>query len=154
MSDAPILFDLKFQTLPGIILHFYGKNPGAKSEEAGFQTLPGLFCISTGGCCGGLLPQRFQTLPGIILHFYRPSGDTIDTIPYVSKPSGIILHFYEITVQCPGQSAVTVSNPSRDYSAFLPLCGSVNTGKQSVSNPSRDYSAFLLIFKHGRNTPA
>ncbi len=41
---------MKFQTLPGIILHFYPSNRSACKP----------------GCVG-----LFQTLPGIILHFYR-----------------------------------------------------------------------------------
>jgi hypothetical protein len=62
-----------FQTLPGIIRILLQKQSILFTQNLKFQTLQGLFCISTLILTAGLTCQniQFQTLPGIILHFYR-----------------------------------------------------------------------------------
>ncbi len=113
---------LLFQTLPGIILHFY-----FAEKSSGGRTWP----------C-------FQTLPGIILHFYLQT--TINghvTVDLFSNPSRDYSAFLTgFCARLPGESHV-FSNPSRDYSAFLPGSLTPEETVSYVSNPSRDYSAFL-----------
>ncbi|GAK61636.1 hypothetical protein U27_01537 [Candidatus Vecturithrix granuli] len=113
---------------------------------SGFKPFQGLFRVSTNKKVRPLrgAAKKFQTLPGIIPRFYS------------------LCHFLS-------WGSYGVSNPSRDYSAFLLLEGHsdrvwlegrfkpfqglfrVSTRKVgarqssgiNVSNPSRDYSAFL-----------
>ncbi len=115
-----------FQTLPGIILHFYLLLEAAEDRlRQGFQTLPGLFCIfyparKDGGTHYGVSNPsgiilhfykmrrssaffkglQFQTLPGIILHFYPLSLTGLCWDEWFQTLPGIILHFYEDNV-CP-----------------------------------------------------
>ncbi|GAK61637.1 hypothetical protein U27_01538 [Candidatus Vecturithrix granuli] len=88
-----------FQTLPGIIPRFY-KPLWELNYPASqlFQTLPGIIPrFYKGFSYSSIIKEGlFQTLPGIIPRFY-------------SSPS---------TINC--RVWFQVSNPSRDYSAFLP----------------------------------
>ncbi len=66
--------------------------------------------------------SQFQTLPGIILHFYRsPVPGIARQLSAFQTLPGIILHFYFCRCACEN-CRQDVSNPSRDYSAFLQKC--------------------------------
>ncbi len=170
-----------FQTLPGIILHFYTHLSGAVSEQA----------------------AAFQTLPGIILHFYSFVNNLKRVFTICFKPFQGLFCISTITMsdgkdddlRCfkPFQGLFcistvcgmftsccmfSVSNPSRDYSAFLrgiksnvkQVIGRFQTlpgiilhfyarlshdsapGRRRVSNPSRDYSAFLRSIRSKKPT--
>ncbi len=136
-----------FQTLPGIILHFYRqrlriRNNRQEVSNPSRDYSAFLRAFQVGGEKGLHL---FQTLPGIILHFYtRCTAPPIRAIFLFQTLPGIILHFYYLgePVSQEGQCGFkpfqglfcistkgvyfltcfhwVVSNPSRDYSAFLP----------------------------------
>ena len=140
----------------------------ASLPAKGFKPFQGLFCISTGSitvftdlvlivsnpsrgysaflpltCSPTPIPSRFQTLPGVILHFYltrlrKPSMTTISFKPF--QGLFCISTMYSKWLS---HKSLSVSNPSRGYSAFLRKCWNVIAGRQRVSNPSRGYSAFL-----------
>ena len=162
-----------FQTLPGVILHFY-KQPAILENG---------------------LPE-FQTLPGVILHFYNKMTPHCIKGVMVSNPSRGYSTFLPPGAICPNAtnirfkpfqglfyistrlfvgwycSIIVVSNPSRGYSTFLlfdsrkintaingfkPFQGLFYISTQEatscaktpvVSNPSRGYSTFLRLLYH------
>ena len=119
-----------FQTLPGVILHFYEKELHAPGNDAVAQ-------------------DAFQTLPGVILHFYTHCLWNLQITRcavFLSNPSrGYSAFLLRSTVRRwrPGFSGES-SNPSRGYSAFLlTFSGGRIKSEAILSNPSRGYSAFL-----------
>ena len=119
MGLTPVPSFFKFQTLPGVILHFYSKRQVPPRSLLRFKPFQGLFCISTvNAYIEHSLWAEFQTLPGVILHFYsnfqtpHPLSHLFQTLP------GVILHFYVFDGQHESREG-NVSNPSRGYSAFL-----------------------------------
>ncbi|GAK59349.1 hypothetical protein U27_06333 [Candidatus Vecturithrix granuli] len=135
-----------FQTLPGIIPRFY-RFRFHLTERPGFQ---------------------FQTLPGIIPRFYMRASRTSSGVKSGFKPFQGLFRVSTEWAKGGQLKLRKVSNPSRDYSAFLrwwrvgrmgcrwfqTLPGIIprfyfiafrhgNLQSRAVSNPSRDYSAFL-----------
>ncbi|GAK59342.1 hypothetical protein U27_06326 [Candidatus Vecturithrix granuli] len=166
-------YGLLFQTLPGIIPRFYVRSSIIHiSKRNCFKPFQGLFRVSTGreraasinGIC------RFKPFQGLFRVSTISRCGYIDDTPRRFKPfQGL---FRVSTLQGPFFKGIgrVVSNPSRDYSAFLRYrksmrcvifilfqtlpgiiprfytCSStLSYTNLVVSNPSRDYSAFLLL---------
>ncbi|GAK61649.1 hypothetical protein U27_01550 [Candidatus Vecturithrix granuli] len=138
---------------------------------SGFQTLPGIIprFYSSGRCTGLSRSSPFQTLPGIIPRFYFSCFFSLMVAISSFKPFQGLFRVSTIGEDENTTKKHTVSNPSRDYSAFLralprPRSSVISPSFQTlpgiiprfygrpaapvapengVSNPSRDYSAFL-----------
>ena len=136
-----------FQTLPGVILHFYfTPRPFWKVRLKMFQTLPGviLHFYLTRSARNARCISTFQTLPGVILHFY--AGRRIQEIVEFLRFKPFQGLFYISTrfgglvgegVSCfkPFQGLFYISTVLSDVPPLPP---------PGVSNPSRGYSTFLL----------
>ena len=164
---------LWFQTLPGVILHFYAINLSSfLSAQNTFQTLPGVilhfYPTLRNFSLAFLAP--FQTLPGVILHFYLQTFFMGCRVPScVSNPSrgystflrqwwarsrvvagwfqtlpGVILHFY---APLEAGSNCNVLKSFKPFQGLFYISTHSHTTecrpKSHVSNPSRGYSTFL-----------
>ena len=87
----------RFQTLPGVILHFY---PDTDPNDS--ATL-----------------SRFQTLPGVILHFYEIMRLFPRRKHYGFKPFQGLFYISTNLSSIINHQSLRVSNPSRGYSTFL-----------------------------------
>ena len=136
-----------FQTLPGVILHFYAVRRACWGRSLLFQTLPGviLHFYRFVRCSSTSTPRRFKPFQGLFyistyfnLSLSHPPRESfkpfqglfyISTLVFFAFPwiarmfqtlPGVILHFYKI-VEIQEGWKVVVSNPSRGYSTFLPF---------------------------------
>ncbi|GAK61635.1 hypothetical protein U27_01536 [Candidatus Vecturithrix granuli] len=112
---------LQFQTLPGIIPRFYLQSSGfIRRPLRCFKPFQGLFRVSTQTMTPiAGVATAFQTLPGIIPRFYGvPSGSK----HYGSLRFKPFQGLFRVSTKIKffnGGFFYEVSNPSRDYSAFL-----------------------------------
>ncbi|GAK61643.1 hypothetical protein U27_01544 [Candidatus Vecturithrix granuli] len=112
---------ISFQTLPGIIPRFYEISIRYhKPINNGFKPFQGLFRVSTALTLRlfPLTSHSFKPFQGL----FRVSTYAIPFAPAIPRSfqtlPGIIPRFYCHRDHCPGDYSA-VSNPSRDYSAFL-----------------------------------
>ncbi|GAK59343.1 hypothetical protein U27_06327 [Candidatus Vecturithrix granuli] len=145
---ASELIDIAFQTLPGIIPRFYDPSSAMNLLKVQIVSNPSRdysAFLQKREIEMMLKDVQFQTLPGIIPRFYSAvSVQVISIIPSCFKPFQGLFRVSTMKLLIYYAARLAVSNPSRDYSAFL-LFGKRGTFEKvpSVSNPSRDYSAFL-----------
>ncbi|GAK61639.1 hypothetical protein U27_01540 [Candidatus Vecturithrix granuli] len=142
-----VLWCQPFQTLPGIIPRFYGLGVITSPRLLfRFKPFQGLFRVSTArynrATIGGA--DRFKPFQGLFRVSTHSVIATIVRWLKVSNPSRDYSAFLPIAFLLASCASQQVSNPSRDYSAFLLALGRVDgVNEDQVSNPSRDYSAFL-----------
>ncbi|GAK59346.1 hypothetical protein U27_06330 [Candidatus Vecturithrix granuli] len=110
-----------------------------------FQTLPGIIprFYVTAPILSALLGIRFKPFQGLFRVSTLDDQDAWVIIYHRFKPFQGLFRVSTISERTISRTYIKVSNPSRDYSAFLRRARNFSTEFVPVSNPSRDYSAFL-----------